>query len=165
MKKCSRASKKYRQQSNEILTKLKQQENTAPVIGQSRFADVIRCYNQALSGSINDDERTSAYKNLGVLFAYQINSTSIESVNKNEFHYNLKECIMSYGDMPLNLVNITCFIRCSMLGPYDFSREHNKNERMVNSNVPSNQRFRLQMLCHVSHVICWRTFACFSFSC
>ncbi|CAF1124830.1 unnamed protein product [Rotaria sp. Silwood1] len=97
MAKFSTPSVRYREQGNEIFTKLQEQKHAAPVALQGRFTDALKYYNQALNTSVNDDERASAYKNLGVLFAYQITSSDIQSVNRKELDYNLKECITSYG--------------------------------------------------------------------
>jgi hypothetical protein len=97
MKKSSTQSEQHRQRGNEFFAKLKQEEHAAPVIRRGRFTDALKCYNQALSSCLNDDERASAYKNLGALFAYQIESTNIELVDKKDLNYNLKECITSYG--------------------------------------------------------------------
>jgi hypothetical protein len=97
MKKLSTSSEKYRQRGNEIFAKLKQEEHAAPVVRQGRFTDALKCYNQALSTCMNDDERASAYKNLGVLYGYQIGNISIESINKQDLDYTLKQCITAYG--------------------------------------------------------------------
>ncbi|CAF1936178.1 unnamed protein product [Rotaria magnacalcarata] len=97
MKNFTTPSEKYRQQGNEIFAILKEQEHAAFVVRQGRFTDVLKYYNQALNASMNDDERASAHKNLGALYTYQITRTNIESANKNDYNYNLKECITSYG--------------------------------------------------------------------
>jgi hypothetical protein len=97
MKKSSGLSDRYRQQGNEIFAKLKQDEHAAPVIRKGRFTDALKYYNQALSVCVNDDERASAYKNLGVLYAYRIGNNSIELMTKNDLEFTLKQCITSYG--------------------------------------------------------------------
>jgi hypothetical protein len=96
MKKSSTSSEKYRQRDNEIFAKLKQEEHATLVIRQGPFTDALKCYNQALSTCVNDDERASAYKNLGVLYGYQIGNISIESINKNDLDYTSQECITAY---------------------------------------------------------------------
>jgi len=97
MQNTSTPSEKHRQKGNEFFAKFKQEEHAAPVIRQGRFTDALKCYNQALNTCVNNDERASAYKNLGVLFTYHIGSIDIGAANKKDLNYNLKECITSYG--------------------------------------------------------------------
>lgn len=91
-----KSSEQHRQCGNEFLAKLKQEEHAAPVVRQGRFTDALKCYNQAVSVSLNNNERTSAYKNLGVLFAYQIGNIDVQSVDQKDLNYHLRECITSY---------------------------------------------------------------------
>ena len=87
-------SEQYRQQGNELFAKLKDQEHAAPVIRRGRFSDTLKCYNQALSASANDEQRASAYKNMGALFGYQ---ATRDGTNEADLEYHVKECVTSYG--------------------------------------------------------------------
>lgn len=93
------ASEKYRKLGNEIFKTLKQEAHLPALIHRSRFTGALNYYMQALNSSLNDEERASAYKNIGALFTYEIASfrTSAELTDKKTIRYNLNECIKSYG--------------------------------------------------------------------